>query len=84
MDLQEIAVYEIDIPENVGVEILDIVPHEYGYTVIAPGFGFLRDIYTEPYLVNWRLSRTHAESDAMPGNFNSPCNGLSETQSNVP
>jgi len=35
--------------------------------VIVPGFGFLRDIYTEPYLVNWRLSRTHAESDQMPG-----------------
>jgi formamidase len=51
----------------VAITLVDIVPDEYGYTVIIPGFGFLRDIYTEPYLVNWRLSRTHAESDQMPG-----------------
>ena len=49
------------------VTLVDIAPDEYGYTVIAPGFGFLRDIFTEPYVVNWRLSRTHAESDGMPG-----------------
>ncbi len=49
------------------VTLLDIEPDQYGYTVIVPGFGFLRDIYTEPYLVNWRLSRTHAVSDQMPG-----------------
>ena len=49
------------------VTLLDIEPDQYGYTVIVPGFGFLRDIYTEPFLVNWRLSRTHAVSDQMPG-----------------
>lgn len=49
------------------ITLVDIEPDEYGYTVIIPGFGFLRDIYTEPYLVNWRLTRTHAESDQMPG-----------------
>ncbi len=49
------------------ITLLDIEPDQYGYTVIVPGFGFLRDIYTEPYLVNWRTSRTHAESDQMPG-----------------
>lgn len=49
------------------VTLLDIEPDQYGYTVIVPGFGFLRDLYTEPHLVNWRLSRTHAESDQMPG-----------------
>ncbi len=49
------------------VTLLDIEPDQFGYTVIVPGFGFLRDIYTEPFLVNWRLSRTHAESDQMPG-----------------
>lgn len=51
----------------VAVTLVDIEPDEYGYTVIVPGFGFLRDIYTEPYLVNWKLSRTHAVSDQMPG-----------------
>ena len=49
------------------VELLDIVPDEYGYTVIVPGFGFLRDLFTEPYIVNWKLTRTGAVSDAMPG-----------------
>lgn len=49
------------------VTIVDIEPDEYGYTVIVPGFGFLRDLYTEPYIVNWKLTRTHAVSDQMPG-----------------
>ncbi|MEM1201156.1 MAG: acetamidase/formamidase family protein, partial [Pseudomonadota bacterium] len=49
------------------VTVVDIAPDEYGYTVIVPGFGFLRDIYTKPHLVNWKLSRTHAVSDQMPG-----------------
>jgi formamidase len=49
------------------VTLVDIEPDQYGYTVIIPGFGFLRDIYTEPYLVNWKLSRTHAVSDQMSG-----------------
>jgi formamidase len=49
------------------VTLVDIEPDQYGYTVIVPGFGFLRDIYTQPYLVNWKLSRTHAVSDQMPG-----------------
>jgi formamidase len=49
------------------VTLVDIEPDEYGYTVIVPGFGFLRDRYTEPYLVNWKLTRTGAVSDQMPG-----------------
>ena len=49
------------------VTLVDIEPDQYGYTVIVPGFGFLRDIFTEPYLVNWKLSRTEAVSDQMPG-----------------
>jgi len=53
--------------DALAVTLEDIQPDQYGYTVIVPGFGFLRDEFTEPYLVNWRLSRTHAESDQMPG-----------------
>jgi formamidase len=49
------------------VTLIDIEPDQYGYTVAVPGFGFLRDIFTDPVLVNWRLSRTHAVSDQMPG-----------------
>jgi formamidase len=45
------------------VELLDIVPDEYGYTVSLPGFGFLRDLYTDPYLVNWKITNLGAVSD---------------------
>ena len=48
-------------------ELIDIAPDEYGYTVIAPGFGFLRDVFPDPYIVNWRLTRVGAVSDGMPG-----------------
>jgi formamidase len=49
------------------VTLVDIEPDEYGYTVIVPGFGFLRDKFTEPYLVNWKADRNVAVSDQMPG-----------------
>ena len=49
------------------VTVVDIDPDEFGYTVIVPGFGFLRDEFTEPYFVGWRQTRTHAVSDQMPG-----------------
>lgn len=49
------------------VTVVDIAPDEFGYTVIVPGFGFLRDEFTEPYFVGWRQTRTHAVSDQMPG-----------------
>ncbi len=49
------------------VTLVDIEPDQYGYTVIVPGFGFLRDMFPDPYLVNWKLSRQAAISDQMPG-----------------
>ena len=49
------------------VTLVDIEPDEFGYTLIVPGFGFLRDLYTEPYFVGWRTARDGATSDAMPG-----------------
>lgn len=49
------------------VTLVDIDPDEYGYTVIVPGFGFLRDRFTEPFLVSWRLDRIAATSEQMPG-----------------
>jgi formamidase len=49
------------------VTLLDIEPDQYGYTVIVPGFGFLRDRFTEPYLVSWKLDRQAATSEQMPG-----------------
>jgi formamidase len=49
------------------VTLVDIEPDQYGYTVIVPGFGFLRDVFTEPFLVSWKLDRQAATSEQMPG-----------------
>lgn len=53
--------------DALAVTLVDIEPDEFGYTLIVPGFGFLRDLYTEPYFVGWRTARDGATSDAMPG-----------------
>ena len=31
-------------------------PDQFGYTVAVPGFGFLRDVFTEPAIVHWELA----------------------------
>lgn len=49
------------------VKLIDIAPDEYGYTVMVPGFGFLRDRFTEAAITNWKLNRLEAVSDQMPG-----------------
>ncbi len=49
------------------VTLVDIEPDQYGYTLIVPGFGFLRDLYPDPHIVNWKLSRLEARSDQIPG-----------------
>jgi formamidase len=49
------------------VTLLDVEPNQYGYTVIVPGFGFLRDRFPDPYIVNWKLDRLAATSDQIPG-----------------
>lgn len=48
------------------VEILDIVPARFGYTIQFPGFGFLRDLFPDPFLVKWRLEDGWATSDEIP------------------
>ena len=49
------------------VEVLAIKPDQYGYTLIVPGFGFLRDLFPEPYIVNWQADDRGATSKQMPG-----------------
>ncbi len=49
------------------VEILDVAPDRYGYTVQVPGFGFLRDLFTEPFMVRWDLADGWATSSDLPG-----------------
>ena len=49
------------------VEYLDIIPEPTGWTRIAPGLGFLRDIFTEPYMVHWEIKDGSATSASLPG-----------------
>ncbi|TDD51026.1 acetamidase/formamidase family protein [Nonomuraea terrae] len=49
------------------IEILEVVPDGYGYTVQVPGFGFLRDVFPEPFIVRWQLADGWAVSDDLPG-----------------
>ena len=49
------------------VDILEIRPPSWAFTVQIPGFGFLRDWFPDPYIVNWRLQDGCAESDDLPG-----------------
>ncbi|MFI6477885.1 acetamidase/formamidase family protein [Nonomuraea sp. NPDC050663] len=49
------------------IEILEVVPDSYGYTVQVPGFGFLRDVFPEPFMVRWQLADGWAVSDDLPG-----------------
>ena len=49
------------------VKIVEIEPQPFGFTAQLPGFGFLRDIFTEPYLVRWEIAQGFATSPDLPG-----------------
>src|SRR5262249_5534102 len=49
------------------IEFVDLLPQPHAFTAIVPGFGFLRDLYTAPYLVQWRIADGFATSAALPG-----------------
>jgi formamidase len=42
------------------VTLLDIEPDDFGYTIIVPGFGFLRDVFPDAFIVRWDLTRRGA------------------------
>lgn len=47
---------------------IDCDPWEnWGYTCEVPGFGFLRDVFPDPFLVHWHLVGDYAESPQLPG-----------------
>jgi formamidase len=48
------------------ITILDIDPGPFGFTVVAP-IGFISDRIAGPARVLWRLNRTEAVSDDIPG-----------------
>ena len=49
------------------VEILDVEPDSYGFTVQVPGFGFLRDEFPDPFKVSWDIADGWATSADLPG-----------------
>ena len=49
------------------VEFLDIVAEEWGFSALLPGFGFLRDVYPEPFMVHWDIRDDWAASVQIPG-----------------
>ncbi len=53
-------------------------PDRFGYTVLFPGFGFLRDLFTAPDIARWRLRGGFARSTDMPG-IRIPANGFPGT-----
>jgi formamidase len=44
-----------------------VAPDSFGYTIVVPGFGFLRDVFPDPFIVRWELSRQGATSVDMRG-----------------
>ncbi len=49
------------------VKIESIVTIGTGFTAILPGFGYLRDLFTSPFLVHWELANGLARSENLPG-----------------
>ena len=49
------------------VELVAYEPPDFGVNAVIPGFGFLEDFFTEPFLVGWELDGTHARSAELPG-----------------
>jgi formamidase len=49
------------------VRFLDYRSAEVGITAVVPGFGFLADLFPEPYLVVWEIGDGAARSAALPG-----------------
>jgi formamidase len=49
------------------VEFLAYESDDFGDTPVIPGFGFLADLFTEPYLVKWEIAGGVARSAELPG-----------------
>ena len=49
------------------VELVDFETPAFGVNCVIPGFGFLADVFTEPFLVPWELYGAVARSPELPG-----------------
>ena len=48
------------------VQIEEVITPKTGFTVIMPGFGFLRDLFPEPYIIHWEMANGFAVSSQLP------------------
>ena len=42
-------------------------PDDFGTTAVIPGFGYLADLFPEPFLVKWEIADGLARSEELPG-----------------
>jgi formamidase len=49
------------------IELLAYETDDFGATAVIPGFGYLADLFTDPYLVKWEIADGLARSDELPG-----------------
>jgi formamidase len=49
------------------VELVSYETADFGVTAVIPGFGFLADVFPEPYVVHWELRDGRARSPELPG-----------------
>ena len=49
------------------VEFVSYEPADFGVTAVIPGFGFLADLFPEPYVVKWEIHDGLARSPELPG-----------------
>jgi formamidase len=49
------------------VELLSYETDDFGTTAVIPGFGYLADLFTDPYLVKWEIAGGLARAAELPG-----------------
>jgi len=49
------------------IEFLAYETADFGVTPLVPGFGFLADLFPDPYLVRWQIAGGLARSPELPG-----------------
>ena len=49
------------------VEFVSYEPADFGVTAVVPGFGYLADLFRDPYLVKWEIAEGVARAGELPG-----------------
>ena len=53
--------------DAIDIELVAYETADFGVTAVIPGFGFLADVFTDPYLVKWEIAGGEARSQELPG-----------------